>query len=159
MRSRILHSLNSQVLLVGIGLAVTACHGSHEKASEGIRLFIKDTSPAYAGVANCLADTLFHYAIPLSAEGVQFVYVLNASCSVCIADALACYDAYCQEESPSSFYFLSRTEDTEIFRYYFHERYGKDPHCFWAKECETLPDGIYSIKDRHVLTYSPWKRQ
>lgn len=96
-------------------------------------------------------------SIPFPGVEDYFVYVFDASCSACIALALDCYKSYLAAESAAPFLFLSKSDNMEIFRYYYKSLYNEDPSCYFGQEAELLYDGIYSVVDGTVVSYSGWR--
>lgn len=97
--------------------------------------FFEATNSPFSSVEEeVLADTLFHYSIPQLSVNRQYVYLLNASCSFCIAKAMECYAAYLKTDPETPFVFLSKTDDPFVFQYYFEERFNIAPACFNASD-------------------------
>lgn len=103
-----------------------------------------------------LADTLFHGSCPVLYEGTEYVYLVNAECSYCIAKALDCYHAFLSEKLTSPFLFLSRTEDHEIFEDYFKKRFSVQPSVFDLQEHLDCGDGVFLIHNGRVRARMEW---
>lgn len=154
---------SSSKLLAVVFTAALLC-GCENHGGDKTQQFLKATSEVYFKAAP-EADSAFRGValfLPSKPE-VHYVYILDASCSVCIADALDCYGAFDSLElgqddgAAGDFMFVSKTEDTEIFEYYFREKYGdKTPGCHYYFEFD-LPNGIYTVRQGKLIAYSPWR--
>ena len=123
-----------------------------------VKYFSEATDSPISAVKEVVwSDSLFHYSIPLLSEKRQYVYILNASCSYCIAKAIECYNAYQMADGETPFVFLSRTKDTVLFNYYFEERVGCIPDCFISLDSIDVEDGIYTIKRGYLKNKSVWR--
>ena len=103
-----------------------------------------------------LADTLFHGACPVVTEGTEYVYLVNSACSFCIAKALDCYQFFLTKNISAPFIFLSRSEDYEVFDYYFNKRYSSHPSIFALQKELSCGDGVFLIQDGRVVASMEW---
>ena len=99
------------ILLIGCGN-----HGNNVDKSEQ---FLRASSPIYSQEIQPQMDSVFKIIQVLlpSKHETQYVYILDASCSACIAGALDCYRIYNQilsDDESCEFDFISTIEDIEI---------------------------------------------
>lgn len=124
--------------------------------------FLRATSPIYSQEIPAQMDSVFkiiQVLLPSKLE-THYVYILDASCSACIAGALDCYGVYSQllsEDRSSEFDFISTTKDVEIFDYYFREQFSdKEPRCRYYADFQ-IPIGLYTVRQGQLVAYSRWQ--
>lgn len=124
--------------------------------------FLRATSPIYSQEIQPQMDSVFQIIqvlLPSELE-THYVYILDTSCSACIAGALDCYGVYSQllsDDESSEFDFISTIEDVEIFNYYFREQFGdKEPRCRYYADFQ-IPIGLYTVRQGQLVAYSTWK--
>ena len=142
------------ILLIGCGN-----RGNNVDKSE---LFLRATSPVYSQEIQPQMDSVFkiiQVLLPPKHE-TQYVYILDASCSACIAGALDCYSIYNQllsDDKSNEFYFISTIEDVEIFDYYFREKYkDQEARCHYYADFQ-IPIGLYTVRQGQLVAFSPWQ--
>lgn len=119
--------------------------------------FINATSNEYAEERRPIADTFFHHSIPIYSEAdKQFVYVTNPDCSFCIASAISCCNARSSTCSESPFIFLIKSDYTELFEFYLDRDCKIKVPFITTEDCNDLQDGLYTIRNRYVTSYSKW---
>ncbi|MCR5828039.1 MAG: hypothetical protein K6G53_06450 [Bacteroidales bacterium] len=136
--------------------------GNHNNNVDKSEQFLRATSPIYSQEIQPQMDSVFqiiHVLLPSELE-THYVYILDASCSACIAGALDCYGVYTQllsEDGSSEFDFISTIEDVEIFDYYFREQFGdKEPRCRYYADFQ-IPIGLYTVRQGQLVAYSAWQ--
>lgn len=141
-------------------IVVQALSCSTDKQNEESLRFIKATLSKDTKYTASLSDTLFHYSIPImsfsNGNKEQFVYVTNPECSFCIASAISCSNAWVESKSESPFIFLIKSDYTELFEFYMKRDCKKIIPYFSSVECKDLQDGLYTIRNGHVFSYSSW---
>ena len=144
-------------LLIALSLLELVCGCVEKRTKEHALRFMRASLIEYQGEDKSLADTLFHQSIPfISNNNEQYVYVANSECSFCIATAISCCNAWAQTSSESSFYFLTKSDYTELLEFYMDRDCDKKVPVFSSEECSILEDGLYTIRDGHVFSYSSW---
>ncbi len=125
-------------------------------------LFLRTTSPVYSQEIEPQMDSVFKIIQVLlpSKHETHYVYILDASCSACIAGALDCYGVYSQllsDDESCEFDFISTIEDVEIFDYYFKEKFGSsESRCRYYADFQ-IPIGLYTVRQGQLIAYSPWQ--
>ena len=143
------------VILTAIIVTMICC--STHRESNASLLFRKAVMNGYLGDRAPLADTLFHYSIPLmQEEGDQYVYVANPECSFCISKAINCINAWAETEIESPFIILSKTEYTELLEFFMKRDSKKQVLIFTSTSSDCLDDGLYVVRDKRVVSYSSW---
>jgi hypothetical protein len=144
------------IILAGlfVGILAIGCRqrGKHVNAW----LNDNETPECYSYVEGLKADSLFHYACPVLPNTKEYVYLLNGECSFCIAKALDCYSAFLQMGQNIPFYFLSREEDADIFKYSFKQKYNTNPSVYFIPEDISIPDGLFLVVNNQIEAYVPW---
>lgn len=134
---------------------ITGC--KEKKADNRVSHFYEAIAPNIGRDPDTESATIITNSIPKMSEvGIQCVYVVNASCSSCIAQALDCYLAYRLSESALPFIFLSKAENLDVFRYYYGKSYEDKPFILYSAESVLLQDGLYVIDNNTVVSYSKW---
>lgn len=147
--------MKNVIITIVLALAIISCAG--EKKNNVEIEFIKASLMEYPDVIKPLADTLFHHSVPIFKDkDEQFVYVANPECSFCIASAISCCNAWSQTGSESPFYFMTKSDYTELFEFYMERDCDKKVPVFSSEDCSFLEDGLYTIRDGHVFSYSSW---
>ena len=132
--------------------------GCTSTTSQSINLFFEATERPLPSNSLIKADSLFNYSIPVvTKKDPQFVYVLDSGCSFCISNAIDCYKAYQRTRTESSFIFLLKSNNTDIFLHYLKEEYDSIPKYYCAVDCQTLKDGLYTVKNGYISAYSAWE--
>lgn len=136
--------------------------GNHNNNVDKSEQFLRATSPIYSQEIQPQMDSVFQIIqvlLPSELE-THYVYILDASCSACIAGALDCYGVYTQllsEDGSSEFDFISTIEDFEIFDYYFGEQFGDtEPRCHYFADFQ-IPIGLYTVRQGQLVAYSAWQ--
>jgi len=150
-----------KVLPLLLCVLLSGC-GNHNNNVDKSEQFLRATSPIYSQEIQPQMDSVFkiiQVLLPSKLE-THYVYILDASCSVCIAGALDCYGAYSQlfsEDRSSEFDFISTVEDVEIFDYYFREQFSdKEPRCRYYADFQ-IPIGLYTVRQGQLVAYSRWQ--
>lgn len=124
--------------------------------------FLQATSQVYSGDIKPQTDSAFKIVqilLPSETE-THYIYILDASCSVCIANALDCFSTYntlFSDDESCSFDFISTTNDVDIFDYYFKKSFSdKESNCHYYANFD-LPIGIYTVMQGQLVAYSPWQ--
>lgn len=132
-----------------------SCTG--KKTDEIAVRFLRATMVEFPGETPPLVDTMFHQAVPVYPnQEEQFVYVANPECSFCIATAIDCCNAWALTGLDSPFVFLIKSDYTDLFEFYMERDCQKKVAIFTSRECEGYHDGLYTIKDGHVISFSTW---
>ena len=124
--------------------------------------FLRASSPIYSQEIQPQMDSVIKIIQVLlpSKHETHYVYILDASCSACIAGALDCYGVYSQllsDDESCEFDFLSTIEDVEIFDYYFKEKFGSsESRCRYYADFQ-IPIGLYTVRQGQLIAYSPWQ--
>ena len=130
------------------------CSGNR---SENSSRFFKTATMECPEDIRSSADSLFQLLVPIIPdEEARFIYVANPECSFCIASAISCCNAWAGTGSTSSFYFLVKSDYTELFEFYMDRDCKKKVPLFSSEECIGLQDGLYAIRNGHVTSYSSW---
>lgn len=99
----------------------------------------------------------FGYDIPDDLlVGQGYVFLVNASCSSCISCALDCYESYLLTEDRRPFFFMTRGEDNELFKYYYRQKYKTNPRLSIISSDLDMLDGLYTIKEGIITSYYYW---
>lgn len=99
----------------------------------------------------------FGYDIPDDLlVGQGYVFLVNASCSSCISCALDCYESYLLTEDRRAFFFMTRGEDNELFKYYYRQKYKTNPRLSIISSDLDMLDGLYTIKEGIITSYYYW---
>lgn len=124
--------------------------------------FLRASSPIYSQEIQPQMDSVIKIIQVLlpSKHETHYVYILDASCSACIAGALDCYGVYSQllsDDESCEFDFISTIEDVEIFDYYFREKFGSsESRCRYYADFQ-IPIGLYTVRQGQLIAYSPWQ--
>ena len=109
------------------------CNCSGNKSEDSLRFFKAATMECPEDIRP-LADSLFQLLVPIIPDQEeQFIFVANPECSFCIATAISCCNAWAGTGSTSPFYFLIKSDYTELFEFYLDRDCKKRSHCFHRK--------------------------
>lgn len=137
-------------------LAIAICC-TDKKTDEIAVRFMRATMVEYPGGTHPLVDTMFHQSVPLYLDkDEQFIYVANPNCSFCISTAIDCCNAWALTGLDSPFVFLIKSDYTELFDFYMERDCIKRVTVFHSSECDGYQDGLYTIRNGHVISFSPW---
>ena len=146
-----------KIALVTLSIILLVCSCTEKRTEDLALRFMRASLIEYSKGDKPLADTLFHYSVPIiNDKDEQFIYVANPECSFCIASAISCCNAWSQTSSESPFYFLTKSDYTELFEFYMERDCDKKVPVFSSEDCSFLEDGLYTIRDGHVFSYSSW---
>lgn len=146
--------MENRILGLLLLFCVSGCHVTKKEDS------LNNFFPTGQGMTleeTILADTLFHGSCPIINDGNEYVYLVNTACSYCIAKALDCYQVFLTNDMTVPFLFLSRSEDHDIFDYYFKERYSGSPSIFSLQEDVDCGDGVFLIQNGRVAASVEWR--
>lgn len=135
-------------------ICISGCHSINGEVSFNCE-FPLDQDMASEEIVH--ADTLFHGSCPIMYDGTEYVYLVNTACSYCIAKALDCYQVFLTKQITAPFLFLSRSEDHDIFDYYFKERYSGSPSIFSLQEDVDCGDGVFLVQNGWVTASVEWR--
>lgn len=148
------------ILIAFVSVFLSSCINNN-KGNKTER-FLQATSQVYSGNIKPQINSAFKIVqvlLPSETE-THYIYILDASCSVCIANALDCYNAYdtlFSDDESCSFDFISTTKDVDIFDYYFKKSFSdKESNCHFYADFD-LPIGIYTVMQGQLIAYSPWE--
>lgn len=120
-----------------------------------ISKFIKATSGQSLIESNTGLNSGYEIPDDLLA-GRGYVFLLNSSCSSCISCALDCYESYLLTEDQHPFFFMTRSEENELFKYYYRQKYKTNPRVYFISSDLDMLDGLYTIKRGLITSYSHW---
>lgn len=153
--------MKKKVLPLLLCLLLSGC-ANHNNNVDKSEQFLRATSPVYSQEIQPHMDSVFQIIqvlLPSELE-THYVYILDASCSACIAGALDCYGVYAQllsEDGSSEFDFISIIEDVEIFDYYFREKFGgSESRCRYFADFQ-IPIGLYTVRQGQLVAFSAWQ--
>lgn len=137
-------------------LAIVICCTGKKTDEIAVR-FMRATMMEYPGGTHPLVDTMFLQSVPVyHDEDEQFIYVANPNCSFCIATAIDCCNAWALTGLKSPFVFLIKSDYTEVFDFYMEKNCKKRVAIYCSSECEGYKDGLYTIRNGHVTSFSTW---
>ena len=107
-----------KISLAALTILALVCSCNEKRTEDFALRFMRASLIDYPEEDKPLADTLFHHSVPIFKDkDEQFVYVANPECSFCIASAISCCNAWSQTGSESPFYFLTKSDYTELFEF------------------------------------------
>lgn len=107
------------------------------------------------------ADTLFCAEKPLPTQtDYVMVYVVDASCSVCIAESIHCLRIYQKAKIDEiAFGFILDPRQIDLFLYYLDKAgfsQGRDYLVIPSEKTDQINKGIYLLKGNLVLDFMQW---
>lgn len=103
------------------------------------------------------ADSLFFGSCPVFQDKEEYVYLVNTECSYCISKALSCYRLYKKSNSEKHFLFISRSDDNDLFIYYFQQQNSGMPKLYMCERPVDFEDGLFRIDKGLVNAFIMWK--
>ena len=136
-------------------VVLTFC--SNKRDSYSVVKFSQATAIEITEQEQTLADNSLLNSIPLKdVVGKQYVYVVNPECSFCIARAIDCCNAWYKNDKETPFIFLIKSDYSELFEFYLNRDCKKKVPFITSCETLELSDGLYTISNSHVCSYSSW---
>lgn len=103
------------------------------------------------------ADSLFFGSCPVFQDKEEYVYLVNTECSYCISKALSCYREYKKSNLDIPYFFISRSEENDLFIYYFQQQNPGVPVLFVCEKPLNYEDGLFRIDKGMVNAFIKWK--
>ena len=130
---------------------------SNPKSEEPALRFIRASQTVSMDSKTSFADSILHNSVPVIQDSQeQYVYVVNPECSFCIASAISCCNAWNDTGIEAPFYFLIKSDYTELFEFYLERDCKKKVPFFTSDDCTCLSDGLFTLRKGHVSSYSSW---
>lgn len=145
----------------GVGVLVLllfACKEQMDESDKTLLRFMNDSDNIeYARYPS--ADTLFHYTVPFCQNSkLMLVYVVDGSCSICIAQALHCFQHFMNiRREGESFCFIIAENQKDLLSYYCEKTEVADIAVIYpAESIACWNQGLYVVKNNRVMNYRKW---
>lgn len=169
-RNLSLNLLKTIIPLAVLLVMISGCKRSSAKELDRfekeaiLRLFLKGEKGIGNSAVHCEVDSLIYSEFVIQKEGIHYVYVLDGSCSSCISSAIDFISCLMDTGllSVDDVAFLSKSEENDLYRYYFQKHFESEgidimvPHCFTIEDRGNIGNGLYRIVDGFVTGYIPW---
>lgn len=146
-----------------VGVLVFLLFGCEEQMDESDKALLRfmNDSEQVDYVRYPSADSLFNYSVPICPNSkLILVFVVDGSCSICIAQALHCFQHFMKiRREEESFCFIIADNQSELFSYYCEKAGVAGVAVIYPVESISRWDqGLYVVRNNRVMNYRKWNR-